>query len=144
MRRASVGELVDESIYTPSDLLKKERNTNAGSTLPVHMTRTSLISFEYCSLETPARSAAPYCQQQYAKPMILGLNLSPALICFYSLTFRLVAPNWIRGFKIESGIEQTFQDAHPRFVLAVMESERQNTARFNTRPASRQQSVRMR
>ena len=46
-------------MYTPSAPFEKARNMNAGSTLPVHMTRTSLMSVEYCSLETPARSAAP-------------------------------------------------------------------------------------
>jgi len=45
------------------------------------MTRISLISVVYCSLETPARSAAPYAHQWHTKPNTLGLNLGPALIC---------------------------------------------------------------
>jgi hypothetical protein len=44
------------------------------------MTRISLISVEYCSLETPAMSAAPYAHQWQTKPNILGLNLSPVPI----------------------------------------------------------------
>ena len=50
------------------------------STLPEHITRRILISVEYCSLETPARSAAPYAHQLHAKPNIFGLNLKPVLI----------------------------------------------------------------
>jgi len=44
------------------------------------MTRISLISVEYCSLETPAMSAAPYAHQWHTKPNIFGLNLSPVVI----------------------------------------------------------------
>jgi hypothetical protein len=39
-----------------------------------------MVSVVYCSLETPAMSAAPYAHQWHAKPNILGLNLSPVLI----------------------------------------------------------------
>jgi len=46
------------------------------------MTRISLISVEYCSLETPAMSAAPYAHQWHTKPKILGLNSNPVLIRF--------------------------------------------------------------
>jgi hypothetical protein len=42
------------------------------------MTRISLVSVVYCSLETPDRSAAPYTHQWHTKPRILGLN--PVLI----------------------------------------------------------------
>ncbi len=52
----------------------------SGSTLPEHMTRISLISVVYCSLETPARSAAPYAHQLHAKPSTFGLNLRLALM----------------------------------------------------------------
>jgi len=38
------------------------------------MTRMSRIFVEYCSLETPAMSAAPYAHQWHTKPIILGLN----------------------------------------------------------------------
>src|SRR5208283_730034 len=62
---------------TPSAPFEKARSTNDRSTLPEHMTRISLISVVYCSLETPARSAAPYAHQWQTKPNILGLNLSP-------------------------------------------------------------------
>src|SRR3972149_8819512 len=44
------------------------------------MTRTSLISVVYCSLETPAKSAAPYTHQWHTKPTILGLNPNPVAI----------------------------------------------------------------
>jgi len=46
----------------------------------VHMTRTILILGVYCSLETPARSAAEYPHQLHKKPKILGLNSNPSLI----------------------------------------------------------------
>ncbi len=42
--------------------------------------RISLISVVYCSLDTPARSAAPYAQVSQAKPSILGLNFESVLI----------------------------------------------------------------
>jgi hypothetical protein len=48
------------------------------------MTRISLISVEYCSLETPAMSAAPYAHQWHTKPNIFGLNLSPVVIRTHS------------------------------------------------------------
>jgi hypothetical protein len=53
------------------------------------MTRISLISVEYCSLETPARSAAPYAHQWHTNPNIFGLNSRSVLIrwnllCQYS------------------------------------------------------------
>ena len=64
-------------MYTPSAPFEKAWNINAGSILPVHMTLTSLISGEYCSLETPARSARPYPHQKHKKPKILGLNSVP-------------------------------------------------------------------
>jgi len=35
---------------------------------------------EYCILETPAKSAAPYPHQWQTKPIILGLNFIAALI----------------------------------------------------------------
>jgi hypothetical protein len=38
------------------------------------MTRISLLSVVYCSLETPAMSAAPYAHQWHTKPNIFGLN----------------------------------------------------------------------
>jgi len=65
---------------TPSTPFEKARSICDRSTLPVHMTRMSLTSVVYCSLETPARSAAPYPHQWHTKPNILGLNLSPAPI----------------------------------------------------------------
>jgi len=34
----------------------------------------------YCSLETPAKSAAEYAHQLHKKPKILGLNSSPVPI----------------------------------------------------------------
>jgi hypothetical protein len=40
----------------------------------------SLVSVEYCSLETPDKSAAPYAHQWQTKPSILGLKVDPALI----------------------------------------------------------------
>jgi hypothetical protein len=46
------------------------------------MTRISRISLVYCSLETPARSAAPYAHQWHTNPNIFGLNSRPALIGF--------------------------------------------------------------
>src|SRR6266478_2805839 len=48
-----------------------------------------------------------------------------------SLSFCLVATNRIRGFEVETGVEKTFQNTHPRFVFAVMERENQDTARFH-------------
>src|SRR5208337_1758788 len=65
---------------TPSTPFEKALSTNAISTLPEHMTRISLISVEYCSLETPARSAAPYAHQWHTKPNIRGLNVTPVPI----------------------------------------------------------------
>src|SRR5208337_5002202 len=65
---------------TPSAPFEKARSTNPRSTLPEHMTRISLISVVYCSLETPARSAAPYAHQWHTKPNILGLNVIPVPI----------------------------------------------------------------
>jgi hypothetical protein len=72
------------------------------------MTRISLVSVVYCSLETPAMSPAPYAHQWHTKPMILGLNLSPALIRFHLSdaksgfkNFRIQGPasrQGIRGF----------------------------------------------
>ena len=44
------------------------------------MTRTILILGVYCSLETPARSAAEYPHQLHKKPKIFGLNSNPLLI----------------------------------------------------------------
>jgi hypothetical protein len=52
------------------------------------MTRISLISGEYCSLETPAKSAAPYPHQWHTKPNIFGLNLA-ALMCYPSFIAHL-------------------------------------------------------
>jgi len=49
------------------------------------MTRISLVSVVYCSLETPAKSAAPYAHQWHTNPNILGLNLSPVLILSHFL-----------------------------------------------------------
>jgi hypothetical protein len=46
----------------------------------VHMTRTILILGVYCSLETPAKSAAEYPHQLHKKPKIFGLYSKPALI----------------------------------------------------------------
>ena len=40
----------------------------------------SLIWVEYCSLETPAISAAPYAHQWQTKPNTLGLNVNSELI----------------------------------------------------------------
>ncbi len=57
------------------------------------MTRMSLISVVYCSLETPARSAAPYTHQWHTKPNILGLNSRPVLI--RSHLFILVSGYWM-------------------------------------------------
>src|SRR5574341_1468974 len=70
---------------TPSVPFANARRTNSRSTRPEHMTRINLASVVYCSLDTPAMSAAPYAHQWQAKPRILGLNASPALIRFYSL-----------------------------------------------------------
>src|SRR3990172_5060370 len=80
---------------TPSAPFEKARSTNAGSTLPVHMTRTILISVVYCSLETPARSAAPYPHQKHKKPKILGLNSNPVPILISPLSQKIkVTFNW--------------------------------------------------
>jgi hypothetical protein len=46
----------------------------AGSIRPVHMIRTVLISGVYCSLETPAKSAAEYPHHVQQKARILGTN----------------------------------------------------------------------
>jgi hypothetical protein len=59
------------------------------------MTRISLLSVVYCSLETPARSAAPYAHQWHTKPKILGLNLSPVLIRSQLLFWILDAGFWM-------------------------------------------------
>src|SRR5208283_1594147 len=77
---------------TPSAPFEKARSICARSTLPEHMTRMSLISVVYCSLETPARSAAPYAHQWHTKPNILGLNLGPVLIRSHLLDFAIPAP----------------------------------------------------
>src|SRR5512133_3760342 len=60
---------------------------NSRSTRPEHMTRMSLISFAYCSLETPAVSAAPYAHQWHRNPSIFGLKFALSLIR-YHLTLR--------------------------------------------------------
>ena len=65
---------------TPSAPFEKARSRYDRSTLPVHMTRISLTSVAYCSLETPARSAAPYPHHWHTKPTILGLKVSAELI----------------------------------------------------------------
>jgi hypothetical protein len=74
------------------------------------MTRISLTSVVYCSLETPAMSAAPYAHQWQTKPNILGLNLSPATILI-STPIRIVipAPYQVRGkLQPESRTFKTF------------------------------------
>ena len=72
-------------MITPSIPFEKARSTNSRSTLPEHMTRISLVSVVYCSLETPAMSPAPYAHQWHTKPRILGLNLSAVLILSHHL-----------------------------------------------------------
>src|SRR5665647_1133560 len=61
---------------------KKALITNDRSTLPVHITRITLLSGVYCSLDTPAKSAAPYAHDWQTNPNILGVNLRPVLIRF--------------------------------------------------------------
>jgi hypothetical protein len=63
------------------------------------MRRTILMLGAYCSLETPARSAAEYAHQLQRKPKILGLN-SSSVAMFVSL----LIPQWrpIGATKLES------------------------------------------
>jgi len=51
------------------------------------MTLTTLVSAVYCSLETPAISAAPYAHQWHKKQMIFGLNFNivGVVICLHLL-----------------------------------------------------------
>src|SRR3972149_920070 len=65
---------------TPSTPFEKPRSMKAGSILPVHMTRMILRCGGYCSLETPAKSAAEYAHQLHRKPRILGLKSNPAIL----------------------------------------------------------------
>src|SRR5660398_273763 len=65
---------------TPSLPFRKALIMNSGSTRPVHMSRIFRIYGIYCSLETPAKSAAEYPHQLQRKPRTLGLNSNPALI----------------------------------------------------------------
>ena len=80
-------EIQSENRWLSKEALEKALSINSRSTLPEHITRISLISFVYCSLETPARSAAPYAHQWHTNPNILGVNLRPVLICFHRLCY---------------------------------------------------------
>ena len=52
--------------------------------------------------------------------------------CSRSSSFALcfITADRIGGFEIETGVEQTLQNANPRFVFAVVEREGQDAARF--------------
>src|SRR5665811_171936 len=65
---------------TPSAPFENARRTNDRSTLPVHMSRMIFMSGAYCSLETPAKSAAEYPHQLHKNPTILGLKVIPESI----------------------------------------------------------------
>src|SRR5450759_767111 len=65
---------------TPSFPFIRARSMKVRSTLPVHIKRTIFISGLYCSLETPAKSAAEYPHQLQRNPRILGLNSTPLLM----------------------------------------------------------------
>src|SRR5660398_182759 len=76
---------------TPSLPFRKALIMNSGSTRPVHMSRIFRIYGIYCSLETPAKSAAEYPHQLQRKPRTLGLNSNPALIRIHLLHQSTVA-----------------------------------------------------
>src|SRR5205823_6591893 len=61
------------------------------------------------------------------------------------LAFRLVASNRIGSFEIKTCVEQTFQDAHPRFIFAMVKREGQYSTAFQNSmglpPAVGQQSL---
>ncbi len=88
------------------------------------MTRISLFSVVYCSLETPAKSAAPYAHQWHTKPNIFGLNLSPVVIRSQLLT-RINRKQQIASTKFQM-VRHAHHPEHSRRVKSNLQFSRRS------------------